>query len=99
VALEGPRPPGAQDSVTAAESTLPTISDDRIRPQVVNDANPGYRDLIRAFRARTGVGGVLNTSFNLHGYPIVGSPEVALDTLKNSDLDAIALGPILVTKG
>ncbi len=72
--------------------------DQTIRPQVVNDLNPGYRDLLRAFRGRTGVGGLLNTSFNLHGYPIVGTPEVALDTLKKSDLDAVALGPVLVTK-
>jgi carbamoyltransferase len=73
--------------------------DQTIRPQVVNELNPGYRDLIRAFKARTGVGGILNTSFNLHGYPIVGTPEVALDTLKKSELDAVALGPILVSKG
>jgi carbamoyltransferase len=64
---------------------------------VVNDMNPGYRDVIRAFKARTGVGGILNTSFNLHGYPIVGSPDVALDTLRKSELDAVALGPFLVT--
>jgi carbamoyltransferase len=72
--------------------------DRTIRPQVVNDLNPGYRDVIRAFKARTGVGGILNTSFNLHGYPIVGTPEVAIDTLKKSDLDALALGPFLITK-
>jgi carbamoyltransferase len=72
--------------------------DQTIRPQVVNDLNPSYRDLLRAFRARTGVGGLLNTSFNLHGSPIVGTPEVALDTLKKSDLDAVALGSILVSK-
>jgi carbamoyltransferase len=72
--------------------------DRTIRPQLVNELNPGYRDVIRAFKARTGVGGVLNTSFNLHGSPVVGSPEVALDTLKKSELDAVALGPFLVTK-
>jgi carbamoyltransferase len=72
--------------------------DQTIRPQVVDDLNPGYRDLIRAFRQRTGVGGVLNTSFNLHGFPIVGTPEVALDTLKKSELDGVALGPFLVSK-
>jgi carbamoyltransferase len=72
--------------------------DQTIRPQVVNELNPSYRDLIRAFKARTGVGGILNTSFNLHGYPIVGTPEVAIDTLKKSELDAVALGPILVSK-
>lgn len=72
--------------------------DKTIRPQVVNELNPSYRDLIRAFKRRTGVGGILNTSFNLHGYPIVGTPEIALDTLKKSELDAVALGPFLVTK-
>ena len=72
--------------------------DRTIRPQLVNELNPCYRDVIRAFKARTGVGGVLNTSFNLHGSPVVGSPEVALDTLKKSELDAVALGPFLVTK-
>ncbi len=72
--------------------------DQTIRPQLVNDLNPAYRDVIRAFRERTGVGGLLNTSFNLHGSPIVGTPEVALDTLKKSELDAVALGPFLVAK-
>jgi carbamoyltransferase len=72
--------------------------DRTIRPQLVNELNPGYRDLIRAFKARTGVGGILNTSFNLHGFPIVGTPEIAIDTLQRSELDAVALGPFLVTK-
>jgi carbamoyltransferase len=72
--------------------------DQTIRPQLVNDLNPEYRDIIRAFKARTGVGGLLNTSFNLHGSPIVGSPEIALETLKKSELDAVLLGPFLVTK-
>jgi len=72
--------------------------DQTIRPQLVNDLSPAYRDLLRAFRDRTGVGGLLNTSFNLHGSPIVGTPQVALQTLANSDLDALALGPFLVTK-
>ncbi|MCP3905982.1 MAG: hypothetical protein GY715_20345 [Planctomycetes bacterium] len=68
------------------------------RPQVVNDLNPGYRDIIRAFKKRTGVGALLNTSFNLHGSPIVGTPEIALYTLVNSALDALAIGPFLVTR-
>lgn len=72
--------------------------DQTIRPQVVNELNPSYRDLLRAFKGLTGVGGVLNTSFNLHGYPIVGTPEVALDTLKKSELDAVVLGDFLVEK-
>jgi carbamoyltransferase len=73
--------------------------DTTVRPQLVNDMNPGYRDIIREFKALTGVCGILNTSFNLHGYPIVGTPKVAIDTLKNSKLDALALGPFLITRG
>jgi carbamoyltransferase len=72
--------------------------DRTIRPQLVNELNLGYRDLIRAFKRRTGVGGVLNTSFNLHGYPIVGTPEVAINTLVNSELDALVLGPYILTR-
>ena len=52
--------------------------------------------MIRAFKRRTGVGAVLNTGFNLHGSPIVGTPEVAVYTLLNSELDALALGSYLV---
>ena len=68
------------------------------RPQTVNDWNPRYRKVLEEFEALTGVGGVLNTSFNLHGWPIVGSPETALDTFQNSGLDALAIGNYLLTK-
>jgi carbamoyltransferase len=68
------------------------------RPQTVNTWNPGYRAAIEAFQRETGVGGVLNTSFNLHGYPIVGTPDLALWTFENSALDALALGNYLVSK-
>jgi carbamoyltransferase len=72
--------------------------DKTVRPQVVDAMNPAYRDIIRAFRRLTGVGAVLNTSFNLHGFPIVGTPQLAVETLLNSELDALALGPYLVWK-
>lgn len=70
-----------------------------IRPQVVKrEANPGYYRLIEAFARRTGIGGVLNTSFNLHGYPLVATPDQALMTLRNSGLKHLALGPFLLSK-
>jgi carbamoyltransferase len=86
--------PAAEDALLAGMHPM----DMTIRPQLVNDLNPGYRDMLRAYRDITGVGGVLNTSFNLHGFPIVGSPKIALDTLLKSDLDGVALGPFMVTK-
>lgn len=86
-------PAGAEELVAGTHPF-----DRTVRPQVVNGLNPGYRDLIRAFKSRTGVGAVLNTSFNLHGFPIVGTPDIAVNTLQNSGLDALALGPFLVAK-
>lgn len=67
------------------------------RPQTVR-WNDGYRKVLESFEEFTGVGGVLNTSFNLHGFPVVGTPEVALDTLEKSGLDGLALGHWLVLK-
>ncbi len=55
--------------------------DKTARPQIVNEWNPGYKKIIETFEAKTGVGAVLNTSFNLHGYPLIGTPDVALSTL------------------
>ncbi|MFZ8834250.1 MAG: carbamoyltransferase [Candidatus Caldipriscus sp.] len=69
------------------------------RPQVVfKEDNPEYYSLIKRFKEKTGVGAVLNTSFNLHGYPIVYSPKQAIFTLLNSDLDALAIGEYLVMR-
>ncbi len=68
------------------------------RPQTINSWNPSYRRIIEGFQDLTGVGGLLNTSFNLHGFPIVGTPEVALDTLAQSGLDGLCLGNWLVLK-
>jgi len=72
--------------------------DGTARPQTVNAWNPGYREIIESFQTVTGVGGILNTSFNLHGYPIVGTPDLALWTFQNSALDALAIGGYLITK-
>ena len=67
------------------------------RPQVVSRAaNPDYWDLIRRFADRSGVGGLLNTSLNLHGLPLVHRPEDAVHVLLNSGLNVLAIGPFLV---
>lgn len=69
------------------------------RPQLLEQRrNPGYHALISAFEKITGVGAVLNTSFNLHGHPIVLGPKEAYFTLENSDLDGIILGDTLVQR-
>jgi carbamoyltransferase len=73
--------------------------DKTCRPQTLTEAwNPGYFELVEAFREKTGVGGLLNTSFNLHGYPMVCDPKQALWTLENSELDGLALGNYYITR-
>ena len=69
------------------------------RPQILTkEANPSYHALLRAFERRTGVGGVLNTSLNVHGEPMVSSPGEALSTFARSGLPHLALGPYLISK-
>ncbi len=73
--------------------------DRTIRPQVVTrEANPDYHRLITRFEERTGRGVVLNTSFNLHGFPIVNSPADAIRVMKRSDLEYLALGHFMIRK-
>ena len=67
------------------------------RPQVVQQAtDPAYFGLLAAFEQRTGLPAVINTSFNLHGEPIVHSPQDALRTFRASGLDVLLLGEVEV---
>ncbi len=69
------------------------------RPQVVEKSwNPGYYKVLKTFEKETGEGGFLNTSFNLHGQPIVCSPMDALWTLENTGLENLALGEFFISK-
>ena len=69
------------------------------RPQLLEKKfNPAYYDLINNFEKHTGIPALLNTSFNLHGYPIVCTPTDAIDTLKKSGLKHLAIGNYLISK-
>lgn len=73
--------------------------DKTIRPQCVKkEWNPEYYDLIKKFKLKTGIGGILNTSFNLHGEPNVCSPQDAITTFEKSDLNYLILGKYLIIK-
>lgn len=69
------------------------------RPQEVSErSNSDYYRLLKCFEELTGEGLILNTSFNLHGEPIVGSPEDALRVFDLSGLQHLALDRFLVSK-
>lgn len=73
--------------------------DNTIRPQIVSKIhNDRYHKLINEFKNLTGIGAVLNTSFNLHGYPIVHTPKDALEVLDKSGLQYLAMENILIRK-
>jgi carbamoyltransferase len=92
----------AFDSTELGKKDIPAAlhpSDMTARPQIVNSqTNEGYYQIIKEFEKITGVGCLLNTSFNLHGEPIVETPEDALDTMRRSGLKHIVLNNLLVSK-
>ncbi|HET7341174.1 MAG TPA: carbamoyltransferase C-terminal domain-containing protein [Methylomirabilota bacterium] len=93
--LAFPTNPKRRDEIAAAVHP----HDGTARAHLVDEAwNPGYHRVIREFEARTGIGAVLNTSFNLHGEPLVGSPADAVDTFERSGLPHLALGRFLLSK-
>jgi carbamoyltransferase len=74
-------------------------ADGTTRPQFVyRDTNPRYWGLLECFRQRTGVPGILNTSFNVKGEPIVCSPLDAIRTFASSGLDMLVLGEWILEK-
>jgi len=74
-------------------------ADKTARAQILKrESNPDVYDLIKAFEQKTGRGAILNTSFNLHGYPIVNTPQEAYDVFNRSGLDGLLLKSHLILK-
>ncbi len=89
------------DKLNISRSDVPAIThiDYTARLQTVSKSdNPLYYDVIEAFRRRTGVPLVINTSFNVRGEPIVCSPEDAFKCFMRTEMDYLVLGPFLLDK-
>ena len=72
--------------------------DGTARPQLIaREDNPGYYDILAAYHRLTGVPTLINTSFNMHGEPIVSSPDDAIRAFVRSGLAHMVMGPFLVT--
>jgi len=68
------------------------------RIHVVRDeVNPPYARLLRELKRLSGLGMVLNTSFNI-SEPIVCTPQHAIRTWLRSKMDALAIGSFLVQR-
>ncbi len=74
-------------------------ADKSARPEMLTrELNTAVYEIMEEFEKLTGRGAILNTSFNLHGYPIVNTPEEAIYVLENSGLDGLVLNNYLVLK-
>jgi carbamoyltransferase len=72
--------------------------DGSARVHAVADDGSIYSLLLTEYARQTGVPGLLNTSLNVPGAPIVETPRDALAVLLASRLDALALGPWLIER-
>lgn len=75
-----------------------TNIDGTCRPHFVGDENPLYRDLLLNIKKELGMGVILNTSFNIHGEPMVCTPDDALDMFSRTRVKYLFLGNFLVEK-
>ena len=61
--------------------------DKSVRPQILEKkANSNYYNLINEFYKKKKIPALLNTSLNLHGFPIASTIKEVLQTFENSDL-------------
>ncbi|HEX2956682.1 MAG TPA: carbamoyltransferase [Chitinispirillaceae bacterium] len=82
-------------------SDLPAIThvDFSARIQSVHrDTNEKYWQLIKAFKERTGIGVIVNTSFNVRGEPIVCTPEEAYRCFMTTNMDYLVVNSYLFRK-
>jgi carbamoyltransferase len=73
--------------------------DGTCRPQLVSaDLNPRFHRLLEAFKLRTQIPALINTSLNRRGEPMVCSPADALAMFYGSGLEYLVLGDYLIRK-
>lgn len=73
--------------------------DGTARIQTVNEnQHSQYYQLLKAFKAKTGIPLLVNTSFNTLGKPIVNTPRDAIACFWTSPFDALVMGSFLIEK-
>ncbi len=90
-----------KDKLYFIRSDIPAVThlDYSARVQTVHkETNPRYYKLLQAFKKRTGYGIVVNTSFNVRGEPIVGTPEDAYICFMRTEMDYLVIGDFLFEK-
>jgi carbamoyltransferase len=89
------------ERLNVPRSSIPAVThvDYSARVQTVHrETNPRYHELISAFKERTGCPVIVNTSFNVRGEPIVGSPEDAFRCFMGTEIERLAIGNCFLAK-
>jgi carbamoyltransferase len=71
--------------------------DGSCRPQIIPGTGSLFGRMLQEIKNLTGTGVLLNTSFNVHGEPLVCSPQDALNTLKKTGNEYLVMGNYLVS--
>ena len=89
------------EKLNIPRSDIPAVThvDYSARIQTVHkDTNPRYHALLERFNERTGCPVIVNTSFNVRGEPIVGTPEDAFRCFMGTDMEVLAVGNCFLRK-
>jgi carbamoyltransferase len=89
------------DKLNVIRSELPAVThvDYSARLQTVHaETNPRFHALLSRFKARTGCPVLVNTSFNVRGEPIVGTPEDAFRCFMGTDIEMLVIGNCILRK-
>lgn len=89
------------EKLNVPRSDIPAVThvDYSARIQTVHkETNPRYYALIQRFNQRTGCPVIVNTSFNVRGEPIVGTPEDAFRCFMGTDMEVLAIGNCFLRK-
>ena len=82
-------------------SQIPAVThvDYSARIQTVHpETNPRFYQLLDAFERKTGCPVLVNTSFNVRGEPIVGTPEDAYRCFMRTEMDCLVLENVILYK-
>ncbi len=89
------------DQLKQIRSTIPAVThvDGSARVQTVHThSNARFHALLTEFKSQTGCPVLVNTSFNVRGEPVVGSPEDAFRCFMGTHLDRLAIGNFYLKK-
>jgi carbamoyltransferase len=89
------------DKLNVPRSEIPAVThvDHSARIQTVHpEFNPRFHALLSKFKAETGCPVLVNTSFNVRGEPIVGTPEDAFRCFMGTGIETLAVGCCLLRK-